>query len=870
MRLNVRRSFISFFDRQNQYFVAEATRSLLLQDDSVSVPGDELIYGATIIPKKDSICQHTVALPVQLDQHEKDVSVLVVPDLREDKRFKRLKYTLSRGSVFYAGVAIVSPSGHRIGAYCVMDDKPRHGLSPEEVAFMKDMATTVMVHMDFLRAKAESVKGERMVRGLGSFVEGKSSMDDWWMEPTNALTRENTPASSALSPEATQQWASKQYDMHHKTAAQDRKSLTGSPHRKQQGSGGKWKPESHSERRLSDRAGSDGAVKPLSEDPKAKKTERQDTLSMEVKSTFGRAAAIIRESLQVDGVCCFDAKAGHTFGGLIDQENSSRPKRRQNSISDGEDSPGESAKKEPLARLEVRSDGKSPSLKDLQNDHACEVLGFSTAEHSSIHGDQSTKVTDGMTEAFLRTLLRRYPHGKILNFDEDGNSPSYMGELTVEETEAGLKHARKASSLHPGEDAYIRKMFPAVRSLALVPLWDSKQHFFSGCIAWTTDPHRILTSHSELSYLAAFGDSIMAEVSRIDAKLADKSKSDFISSISHELRSPLHGILGSVECLQDTVMDTFQENLVHTVETCGKTLLDTIDHLLDFAKINNFTRKGRVNQSTGEDGEKKTNFALDVDVDLSVITEEVLETVFAGHNMLKNGINTGSADGPNSSEATQLSQAAQESEMREEPGKEDKEVSVIVDINKAESSHWIFRTQAGAWRRILMNIFGNSLKYTEKGFIKVLLEAQPLPAKNKGGRSKVILTVSDSGKGMSEEYLKSSLFVPFAQEDALQPGTGLGLAITAAIIRSMGGEIDVKSEQGRGTETIVSLELEHAPLSQESLEQSIISSAARKTQGLNIGFVGFDADSAQEQPDDRSRSPDNARYFFMRSFHRVS
>lgn len=318
-------------------------------------------------------------------------------------------------------------------------------------------------------------------------------------------------------------------------------------------------------------------------------------------------------------------------------------------------------------------------------------------------------------------------------------------------------------------------------------------------------------------------------------------------------------------------MDAFQENLVHTMETCGKTLLDTIDHLLDFAKINNFTRKGRPGQKTRDgDDTKKQNFALDVDVDLSVITEEVLETVFAGHNMLKHGMSSESADGPNSSEATQLSQAAQENKFRDQPSEKQNEVSVIVDINKAESSHWIFRTQAGAWRRVLMNIFGNSLKYTHSGFIKVLLEAEPLPTKNKGGRSKVILTVTDSGKGISQEYLKNSLFVPFAQEDSLQPGTGLGLAITATIIRSMGGEIDVKSEEGKGTETTVTLELEHAPLSQESLEQSIITSAVNKTQGLRIGFVGFQADSSGKQPVARSRSPENARHYFMRSFHRVN
>ncbi|GAB7356492.1 hypothetical protein MBLNU459_g7248t3 [Dothideomycetes sp. NU459] len=863
LRLNVRRSFISFFDRQHQYFVAEATQSLSLQNDSVSVPGDELIYGATVIPKRDSICQHTVALPVQLDENAKDVSILVVPDLRKDERFADRKYTLDKGSVFYAGVAIVSPNGHRIGAYCVIDDKPRKGLDAEEVAFMKDMATTVMVHMDMLRAKLESVKGERMVRGLGSFVEGKSSMDDWWMEPSDGLARQSARTSAALSPGFGHQWADKQYSMHHKTVSQDSETPTASAQPKSKGLSAKW----DTKRRRASRASSDDNVKPLRENPKAKQTSKQDTLSLEVKATFGRATAIIRESLQVSGVCCFDARAGHTFGGLIDQEDTRRPRRRKDSGDVAQNLDVVASEKEAMIEDEKDSGQKNAGLDRLKNDFACEVLGFSTTNLSSISGDQSSEVTDGMTEAFLRYLLRRYPHGTILNFDESGNTSNLDGDRSPVEKELDSNDTgKKQTSLRPGEDVYVREMFPDVRSLALVPLWDSGQRFFSGCIAWTTDPHRILTSHSELSYLAAFGDSIMAEVSRIDAKLADKSKSDFISSISHELRSPLHGILGSVECLEDTTLDAFQENLVHTVETCGKTLLDTIDHLLDFAKINNFTRKGRGGPRAT--GDQAPSSALDVDVDLSVITEEVLETVFAGHNMMNNGITSGSADGSNSSEATALSENARKNPEESSAAKQ-KGVSVVVDIDKADSHHWIFRTQAGAWRRILMNLFGNSLKYTENGFIKVLLKAQPLPKENKGSSSKITLVVTDSGKGISQEYLKNSLFVPFAQEDALQPGTGLGLAITATIIRSMGGEIDVKSEQGRGTETTVTLTLEHAPLSQESLEQSLISSAARKTKDLKIGFVGFQADSFREQPSPQMRSPENSRYYFMRSFHRL-
>lgn len=80
----------------------------------------------------------------------------------------------------------------------------------------------------------------------------------------------------------------------------------------------------------------------------------------------------------------------------------------------------------------------------------------------------------------------------------------------------------------------------------------------------------------DLSYLAAFGNSIMAEVAQLDTIAADRAKLDFISSISHELQSPLHGILTSVEFLQDIGVDLFQNSMINTIKRCGRTLLDTI------------------------------------------------------------------------------------------------------------------------------------------------------------------------------------------------------------------------------------------------------------------------------------------------------
>lgn len=168
-----------------------------------------------------------------------------------------------------------------------------------------------------------------------------------------------------------------------------------------------------------------------------------------------------------------------------------------------------------------------------------------------------------------------------------------------------------------------------------------------------------------------------------------------------------------------------------------------------------------------------------------------------------------------------------------------------------------------------MNLFGNALKYTDHGFIQVKLAAEPLPAKNRPGKSRVTLTVTDSGRGMSKEYLDSQLFQPFAQENSLTPGTGLGLSIVKQIVESMGGEIDVQSEKDHGTQITVAMALTHAPASLDSLEQSIIASTSRKTSGLKIGFVGFDADSFKPAPNASFRDPVNSQHHFMYSFHEM-
>lgn len=389
-----------------------------------------------------------------------------------------------------------------------------------------------MLHMDMLRSQSESIKGERMVHGLGCFVEGKDTLGDW-----RALGADwEVPDVVGSSPS---RWAERQYSRHHEEAPdilvngnKDFPSLADV--------GMHLKVETPPSRRGS-QASSNASAHPTppQEDPKAKKTSPTDHLAPEVKATFGRAASVIRESLQIDAVVIFDATAHTTFGGLVDSATHERPKRRKlSSASEGSSFAESGTERSSSDDSAARANGKEQDAK------RSEILGLSTPSYSGLESDQSKKVTDGMTEGFVRSLLRRYPHGKVLNFDEEGESTVSTQVAQSEAMDGSVSPrgtVKKRKRLRSNEAKALKALFPGVRSLAIVPMWDSNQKFFSACIAWTKDPHRILTTHSELSYLAAFSDCTMSEVARINAKIADKAKSDFISSISHELRSPLHG-----------------------------------------------------------------------------------------------------------------------------------------------------------------------------------------------------------------------------------------------------------------------------------------------------------------------------------------
>jgi hypothetical protein len=194
----------------------------------------------------------------------------------------------------------------------------------------------------------------------------------------------------------------------------------------------------------------------------------------------------------------------------------------------------------------------------------------------------------------------------------------------------------------------------------------------------------------------------MRELSRLDAVALNQQKTTFVASISHELRSPLHGILGTLEFIKDTPLDTFQTSMLNSLNSCGQTLLDTINHVMDHSKMT----EGTKNVSTRRLKDTKTvrlsskplkmrKTLRDPAFDLGIATEEVVEAVFAGSSYLPIMSSKNAPLSPTESTTT----ASAYGELNDITTRR-KTCYIILDISHEHD--WIYCFPVGSWKRTVM------------------------------------------------------------------------------------------------------------------------------------------------------------------------
>lgn len=662
-----------------------------------------------------------------------------------------------------------------------------------------------MGHLEMIRAKSELRRSRKMVHGLGNFIKGTTTSKKGRRKdshrPTADATFRRCRARSGELRMGRESSISEMPSPAHENKSEDIavvfESISPCPEQHQL--------KARSKRGVSFNAAHD-TKRSMSVDYTAQATILQEeSVSADVRETFERAADSVRESVELDGAIFLDASIG-SFGGLVKDSNSRRGSTMSQNYFTG------------------------PGQVESTEHKACVVLGSSVKDQNSSAEQDEQESLPCIREAFLQELLCRHPRGKIWTYDDDEET---RNDIDSDFDSSDSTIYTRTEQLE--EKIILQGLFPGVRSLAFVGMWDShRARWFAASIVWTRSPTRIFSTDLELRYLVAFGQSVMAEIARLDAWTADRAKATFISSISHELRTPLHGIMGSSECLQGTDMDAFQSGLLSTIETCGKTLLDTFDNLLSFAKINNLMTSSSTQSVSSAPSIEKSGIGMAFEeVDISLLTEEVVETVFAGHEFRR--IVTNGRDVKVGSDSSALTLNLRQPLNRD--GTRDFDpIRVVLDYDELTTSNWNFKTQPGGWRRIVMNLVGNSLKYTDAGSVTVKLEATSIP--DATNQMQVTLTVRDTGRGMSREFLQSQLFSPFVQEDPLTPGTGLGLSIVKQLVTGMGGTIDVKSEKDQGTETRVSIVMTRSSAEEVDISnQSLISSIKRRCQDLHLNVL---------------------------------
>lgn len=342
-----------------------------------------------------------------------------------------------------------------------------------------------------------------------------------------------------------------------------------------------------------------------------------------------------------------------------------------------------------------------------------------------------------------------------------------------------------------GDIAQLFNFLPNARYIVFVPLWHFKREcWFASAFGWVEDLTQNI-SISDINLLSAFGNSVMAEVLQFEALEISRAKSDFISSISHELRSPLHGILASSELIRDAMKDPLILPLLDMIDSCGTTLLDTFNNLLDHAKIDNVASLAVSRASKDHHETTQT--------DLSQLLEEIADSVHLSHTS-KTAFQSTLPAGGMFATVTDTAQAEQD--------RPDQSVLVTVDIE--QGPNWELPIDVGAWKRIISNLLSNALKYTRQGHIQLYLRLVTPTDPRVPTSNQLCLTVKDTGIGISLDYLKYHLYTPFAQENTLAPGTGLGLSIVRKIVNGLNGTMSIQSKIGVGTQVQVVIPIDMA------------------------------------------------------------